>query len=377
MLFDFKNSDDNCLIFINNYFEIWSKVNAPDCSTIKKICMFKNHIVGLRGISPNDLIKILTFLNKICRISYLSKKYTKKWLAHWINKKEPVNTSDLELNTLDMTRFNEYINYIDYTNRQHYLFTIKDFTCLIYTNLENCYAYDIVPQPVDIKNPYTNNIFMKDELVDLHFKYSSRTDIPLIWHMYINCGYDVDVLREAHYDYLLALCIPSFVDKLEELDILYYLEDMFKFLSCTTFCKHCLLERKHFRDKQIRNVLIYWIRSIKLNQQIDVSKINIILKLYPVPCDIHTEEQVQKKKRPLDKSVLIKDIDDGRMPNQSLADDLSVKNESLESVNPYINFSYPFVFTMGTYTKKKTRRYKDNNREKNIFNKKLKRKDIL
>jgi hypothetical protein len=138
---------------------------------------------------------------------------------------------------------------------------------------------------------------------------------------------------------------------------------MFKFLSCTRFCKNCLLERKHFRDKKIRNVLIYWIRSIKLNQQIDVAKINIILKLYCVTCDIHTEEQVQKKKRPLDKSVLIKDID--------------VNNESIESFNQYINFSYPFVFTMGTYTKKKSRRYKDNNREKNIFNKKLKRKDIL
>lgn len=366
MLFDFENSDDNCLIFINNYFEIWCTENAKDCSTITQICMFKNHIVRLRGISPNDLVKILKFLNKICRISYLSKKYTKKWLAHWINKKEPINTSDLELNTLDMSRFNEYVNYVDYENRQHYLFTIKDFTSLIYTNLENCYTYDIVPQPVDIKNPYTNNIFQKEELVDLHFKYSSRTEIPLIWNMFINCGYDVNVFREEHYDYLLKLCIPSFVDKLEELDILYYLEDMFIFLSCTTFCKECLKERKHFRDKKVRNVLIYWIRSIKLNKQIDITLINIILKLYSANCEIHKEEPIQKKKRELDKSVIIKDICG---MNESI--------QFIDSVNLYINFSSPFVFTMGTYTKKKDRRYKDNNREKNIFKKKLKRKDIL
>jgi hypothetical protein len=353
MLFDFENSDDNCLNFINYYFEMWSTTNAIGCSTIKKICMFKSHIVRLRWISPNDLVKILTFLNKICRISYLSKKYTKKWLDHWINKKEPINTSDLELNTLDMNRFNDYINYIDYKNKQHYLFTVKDFTSLIYTNLENCYTYDIVPQPVDIKNPYTNNIFQKNELIDLHLKYSRRTEIPLIWNMFINCGYNVDVFRETHYDYLLSLCIPSFVDKLEELDILFYLEDMFRFLSCTTFCIECLRERRYFRDKKIRNVLIYWIRSIKLNKQIDIAKINIILKLYSINCDIHKEDHVQKKKRELDKSVLIKEIDG--------------KNEFIVSFNKYINLSNPFVFTMGTYTKKKGRRYKDKNREKNIF----------
>jgi hypothetical protein len=363
MLFDLEKSTDNCLEFINNYFEMWCTTNATDCSTIKKICMFKNHILKLRSISPNDLVKIFKFLNKICRIFYLSKKYTKKWLAYWINKKQPINTSDLQLNTLDMVFFNEYINYVDYKNRQHYLFTVKDFTSLIYTNLENCYTYDLVPQPLDIKNPYTNNIFTKEELIDIHLKYSRLTDIPLIWNMYINCGYDVDVFRETHYDYLLNLCIPSFVDKLEELDILYYLEDIFKFLFFTTFCKECIREKRHFRNKKIRNLLIYWIRSIKLNKQIDAANINIVLKLYSENCEIHKEQHVQKKKKQIDRSVFIKEIDG--------------TNESIVYVNQYINFSTPFVFSMGTYTKKKGRRYKDNNREKNILKKKLKRKDIL
>jgi hypothetical protein len=363
MLFNFENSTDNCLEFINRYFELWCLSNDEKFSIIKKVCMFKHHIVQLKWISPNDLVKILTYLDKVSRTYYLSKKYTKKWLGHFINKKQPINTSDLELSSLDITNFSNYINYIDYKNRQHYLFTVKDFTGLIYTNLENCYMYDIVPQPLDIKNPYTNNIFTREELIDIHLKYSSRTEIPLIWNMFINCGYSINLFREEHYDYLLKLCIPSFVDKLEDVDILYYLYDIFNYLFFTTYCKECIREKKYFRDKKIRNVLIYWIRSIKLNQQIDLVKINIVLKLYSANCEIHKEEHIPKKKRELNKSVLIKNID--------------LVNSSDESIIKYVDFSNPFIFSIGTYTEEDRRRYKDKLREKKRFKKRLISKNIL
>jgi hypothetical protein len=303
-------------------------------------------------------------LNNISRIYYLSKKYTKKWLSFHINNKQPINTSDLELNSLNLSNFEKYINYIDYKNRQHYLFTVNDFTSLIRTNLENCYTYDVIPEPLNIKNPYTNNIFTKEELTDINCKYSRLTQIPLIWHMFINCGYDVTIFRETHYQYLLNLCIPSFVDKLEDIDIIYYLDDMFAFLFCKKYCTDCIRERKYFRDKKIRNVLIYWIHSIKLEKEIDLSKIDIVLKLYDINCKIHNpieELPVQKKIKMigLDNSILVKDIYD-----------------TGEHKQLFIDFTYPFVFSIGTYTKEDRRRYKNKLREKNRFKKRQNSKTI-
>ena len=348
MLFDFVKSKENCLEYINRYFETWSAMNPIQCSMIIKICMFKGHIIQARYLSNKDLVKILTYLDDVSRVYYLSKKYYKKWLVHHINKKQSINTFDLELNILDISCTNDYINYIDYKNRQHYLFTIKDFTNLIHSNLENCHNYDIDPRPVNIRNPYTNKIFTKEELIEIDLMYSRLTHIPLLWHMFRNCGYDVSIFREKHYGYLLDICIPSFVDKLEDDEIIYYLEDMFIYLLYTDYCQKCIQARNHFRTKCVRNVLIYWIHSIKLDKVIDVEKINIILELYNKNCETHNA--IKRLKR---SSIAVKDIDD-----------------EVSTSNFCIDFSYPFIFSMGTYTKIKDRRYKDNSRMKNRLKKK-------
>ena len=203
----------------------------------------------------------------------------------------------------------------------------------------------------------------KEELIDIHFKYSRRTDIPLIWNMYINCGYNINLFREEHYDYLLKLCIPSFVDKLEDVDILYYLDDIFNYLFFTNYCKECVRDKKYFRDKKIRNVLIYWIRSIKLNQQIDLAKLDIILKLYSDDCIIHKENYIKIKKKKIEEQLVIKDID--------------LVNNSYEPIIKYFDFSNPLIFSIGTYTKEDRRRYKDKLREKKRFKKRLISKNIL
>lgn len=344
MLFKFENSDDNCLKFVNNYFNSWITTQPTDVTLTQTIILFKSHVMGLSFISTKNLLDILRYLNRVVRVIYLSKKYLKRWKSYYINKKQPINTSDLELNPIDFTHIHKYINYIDYEQKQHYLFSINDFTNLIYTNLENCYQYDIVPQPLEMKNPYTNKVFTKNEIVDLSDQYCGLTAIPFIWHMFIDCYYDVELFKTTHYEYLLTRCIPSYIDKLEDLDIRYYLFDIFNFLEINEYCNDCIREKKHFRSKTTRKTLIYWVESLKSGKDIDDAKIEPILKLYSKKCKIHN--MIEKCNMPVPR-VLVKEIGD-----------------KIEIKPFYIDFSYPLEFSMGTYTKEDKRRYKDKRREK-------------
>ncbi len=365
MLFNFEYSNDNCLKFVNDYFQIWSSKLDPSLSLTRRIILFKKHILTMSSISANHLISILRFLNTIVRRIYLSKKYSKKWLAFHINKKQPINTSDLELNSIDSTS-NNYINYIDYDRRKHYLFSINDFTSLIHTNLENCYTYDIVPLPLEMKNPYTNKPFTKDELIDLNRQYSSMTSIPLIWHMFINCYYDLDRFKAVHNDYLLEKCIPSFVDKLEDGDIRFYLCDILQFLKDEKkpYCIQCMGEKKYFRSKRVRKLLIYWVKTLKEGSDVEKSIVEDIFKIYDVNCSVHN--LIEKCISPVHK----KKCD---TTNQTVK---TIDIPIIDSKPFYIDFSYPLVFSMGTYTPENRRRYKDKRRKKMKLKKRGKVKNI-
>jgi hypothetical protein len=296
----------------------------------------------------------------------LSKKYSKKWVAYFINKKDPINTSDLELNPIHPNDTKNYINYIDYEQKQHYLFSINDFTNLIHTNLENCYTYDVIPQPQDIKNPYTNKAFTKNELIDLNKQYCANTSIPLIWHMFINCCYDLDKFKIKHYEYLLELCIPSFIDKLEDSDIRFYILDILEFLKDEnkSYCQQCVSEKKNFRSKNVRKLLIYWVKTLKSGIDVDKQVVGEIFKIYKVNCSIHN--LIEECISPLHKKKC--DVFNKNVKN------IDVFTEEIKPF--YIDFSYPFEFSMGKYTKEDKRRYKDKRREKMRLKKGRKVKNI-
>lgn len=364
MLFDYEYSNDNCLQFINQYFEIWSSNADKNISLTRRIIMFKKHILTLSSLSASHLVSILRFLNSIIRVIYLSKKYTKRWMSYHINQKDSVNTCDLELNPIQSNQIKKYINYIDYEQKQHYLFSVDDFTSLIRTNLENCNTYDIEPQPLSIKNPYTNKAFTKNELIDLNKKYCSRTSIPLIWHMFIDNYYDLESFKTNHYDYLLKICIPSFIDKLEDLDIKFYLLDIFLFLENTNYCKDCIREKKNFRSKSVRKLLMYWLETLKLGKTVEVSKLNEIFKIYNIDCSTHN--LIEKSLSPLHK----KRYEPPKLPIK----DITGYDEMSKPF--YIDFTVPLVFSMGVYTKQDKRRYKDKRREKMRLKKNRKVKNI-
>lgn len=253
--------------------EIISRDLLPICSDtpIRNLLLFTIHLKD----SSKSLYSLgLDHLHSRSRKYYLMQKYSKKWLNLYINKKDPVNNTDLELNDIDPQKY--YINHLDYKERKRYLFSKSDFCKIIKTCLENSYDYDIEPLPMSIKNPYTNKEFSKTELRSFNTKIG---DMPILWTMFVDSDYDTLKFKYKYYNYLLDVCIPNYVDKLGDEDMIDYIMDIFHHYN-SSFCNKCLLSRKYLRDRKVKNAVIGWIRYLKLNKCFQSRHISYLELLY-------------------------------------------------------------------------------------------------
>jgi hypothetical protein len=298
MIIDFGNIPNNKLAYIPIMFNVWNNTNGSNInSTIIKICLFKKEIRKNGFIS--DEIKCLTFdyLDSITKIHILKKKYYNKWLLAYINNKQCTNTHDFELNLISDHKSN--IVYLDIHNKRKYVFTEKDFKKMVKTNLEHSYVYDAVPDPIPIKNPYTNELFTNTSLIEINNK---LTLMPLIWHMYRETNYNMARFKQTFVGYLLVACIPSFIDQLENDDISFYLEDMFNFFEDIMYCSKCVQECRHFRSKIVRTALIKWIYSLKIYPSFKIEDLHLVKDVYKIPCVLHSIKS--RLSKPINKFTL-------------------------------------------------------------------------
>jgi hypothetical protein len=211
----------------------------------------------------------------------------------------------LELNDIDeKNEYKLYINYIDYKERKRYIFTQNDFKKIVKTSLEHSYVYDIVPDPIPIKNPYTNKEFTKTELRMFN---QVLSDMPLIWNMYVDCNYNLNDFKYKYYDYLLPLCIPSYVDQIDDNDIRYYLNEIFDHVGSIYFCSKCINDLEHIRTKKIKDILIDWISYLKNGTMLLRSTIDKLKRIYGTEYCIHNIHNIHNFENKGDKFIL--DID--------------------------------------------------------------------
>lgn len=253
------NTEENIITLSEHIYAIWnSNVENDDLTPITKIILFKKY---LRDNHNNLYFLSNDYIDSKIRHQYISEKYCKKWLYHFINKKDPVNDMDLELNVIEPDKF--YINYIDYKERKRYLFNENDFRKISIVCLQNSYEFDIDPCPINIKNPYTNKEFSKTEL---RYFNSRIINMPIVWSMFVDSDYDILTFKYKYHSYLLELCIPNYVEKLNEEDVIDYLLDIF-LNERISYCNKCLLSRKYLRNIKVKNALIGWIKYLKLGRQ--------------------------------------------------------------------------------------------------------------
>ena len=109
--------------------------------------------------------------------------------------------------------------------------------------------------------------------------------------MFKSCRYDIELFKNIHYQYLLNICISSFIDGLENEDIVFYLHDMFEFFKIEHYCKKCIDEFRDIRTKLVRNMLINWMAALKLAKPFRREEMYYLIKLYITPCIIHSPKR--------------------------------------------------------------------------------------
>lgn len=286
--------DDNPAIYLlNSIYIVWE---CKENNKKNKLMFFKDYI-----LKNHNYDILINFIDKSIRYTYLLKKYSKKWVTYYINKKDPINIRDLEFNPINNDNY--YINYIDYVERKRYLFSENDFRKIVISCLHNSYEYDIDPDPINIKNPYNNHKLTKTELRMFN---NSIRDMPISWIMFVDSDFDIFKLKSKYYINLLELCIPNYVDKLNDLDIIDYILDIFTYLN-ESYCNKCLISKRDIHSKSIKNALIEWIRYLKLDINMSNKVIENIKNKYKVDC-IYCFPQSNNLKNIENKFILQVDI---------------------------------------------------------------------
>lgn len=261
----------NCmyLLWIDERYDI-DESNERDTNIIFLLKFKKKIKENCKGLYVlcND------YIDNSIRRYYLMEKYYKKWMTFHISNKVPVNNTDLELNDINEDKY--YINYIDYKERKRYLFSENDFCKIVKSCLYNSYDFDIEPSPINIRNPYTNKDFSKTELRSINNKIR---DMPIVWLMFVDSDYDMLKFKLKYYTYLLDLCIPNYVEKLIDEDLIDHLIDIFEF-SGIMYCNKCLQSKIELKTRKIKNIIIGWLRYLKLNKSFDQRHINYLTSIY-------------------------------------------------------------------------------------------------
>jgi hypothetical protein len=264
-------------------FVLWMSQIRTVKSMNSHIVDFKRYLINNKFIGENVKNDLLKSIDGVMRKVFLGYKYGRLWLVNCIKRTTPVNDFDLELNEI-YENTKDVIVYVDIGARRKYLFSQKDFRKIIKTNLENSYMYDHLPQPLPIRNPYTNREFNKLDFIGID---TMLVDSPLIWKMYKNCRYNLEWFKLTNYNYLMISSVGSYVDQLEKADLVFYIEDIFRFYNYIHYCKECVSDTDNLRNRRLRRVMMNWFLYQKRLGVFTQEDLNTICEIYKFRCRPH------------------------------------------------------------------------------------------
>ncbi len=267
-------------------FLIWKSNIKTIKSMNSHIVDFKRYLINNKFISENDRNRLFRLVDDLLRKAFLSYKYGKLWLINCIKRTTAINGFDLELNEIDENK-KDVIVYLDIAARRKYLFSQKDFIKIIKSNLENSYMFDHLPQPLPIRNPYTNREFHKLDLIEID---RMLIDSPLIWKMYRDCKYNVERFKLTNYNYLTIFSVGSYVDQLEKEDIIFYIEDIFMYYNFVKYCVKCVNDTKDVRNIKLRSILMNWFLYQKRLDVFTQEDLNTICEIFKINCIKHMQK---------------------------------------------------------------------------------------
>jgi hypothetical protein len=268
-------------------FLLWKSQIRTVKSMNSHIVDFKRYLINNKFIGDTVRNELNNRVDEILRKAFLSYKYGKLWLVNCIKRTKSVNDFDLELGEIDENK-KDVIVYIDIGVRRKYLFSQKDFRRMIKSNLENSYVFDHLPQPLPIKNPYTNREFSKLDLIEID---SMLIDSPLIWNMYRDCKYNLERFKLINYNYLMVCSAGSYVDQLEKEDLVFYIEDIFMFYNIVKYCEKCVEDIGELKNRQLRSILMNWFLFQRRLGIFTQDELNLLCEMFKMNCLKHKKEE--------------------------------------------------------------------------------------
>ncbi len=96
-------------------------------------------------------------------------------------------------------------------NGKLYYFSVSDLSKIIKNSITHAASY-LFPEPLPIKNPFTNIIFTKSDLYNIYFKLrDSYCVIPYLIELFFRYNFDIFYLRKWHEKELLKHIIDTYI----------------------------------------------------------------------------------------------------------------------------------------------------------------------
>lgn len=216
-------------------------------------------------LSPQDKKNISLRILKVLRIIYIAKKYARLWKIKSQSKKYiQVNSTDLLLqpvnNKNSITVYEMYemyeTNKTNKTNKKNktnetnktvnapiqshtYSFTTHDIYALVQTSLVSNNMWDFKLSP--LRNPYTQNIFKKQELYNIYIKIrhlgkrESNVHIPWLFREYALVDFDQNAFSLKHYSFLKHMALQKYFKDMKNEQFIQECEKILQKFVCSLY----------------------------------------------------------------------------------------------------------------------------------------------
>jgi len=180
----------------------------------------------------NQMIKLLNtpfyhyndILNIFCNIQKLINTVTRlKWMWRW-RKAKIYNTDDLYMTPFCLTDKNVIVLL---QNNTKYIFHLRELLQLVKSSLSHCCHF--FPDPIHIKNPYTNIPFNKSALYHIYFSIrSSNFTMPSVFEAFFHCNLNIRKFLINNEEIISTEYLTTYVENHFIDNIFDYVKEMFK-----------------------------------------------------------------------------------------------------------------------------------------------------
>ena len=185
---------------------------------ICKRFIFDNHIIDKK------------YKQKILQIFFKAQKTyfaLNRFLYIYKYKKTSLydNNTDLYCNKLSDFPEEQKITILHYNKK--YTFRLTDLMNMWKKSLSN--NDDLFPEPILLKNPYTNLFFKEHNLYNIYFKiHASNMSIPLIINAFFQCSFNMELFELKFNPSLKDMAIYNYLDCCERTEIIEDIQTMCK-----------------------------------------------------------------------------------------------------------------------------------------------------